>query len=79
MKVTSERHARPGFQVHFAVPLVPCFLGIVADAITTVLPATETDSLFEAVGVCALERKAWLVLIHQGVDKKMYCPLIHTL
>lgn len=47
--VNSERHACPGFQVHFAVPLVPHFLGVVANAITTVLPAAETDALFEAV------------------------------
>lgn len=49
MGVTSERHARPGFEIHFAVPLAPRFLRVVADAITPVLPAAETDPLFEAI------------------------------
>ena len=48
-RVTSEGHACPGFEVHFAVPLTLGFLGIVANAVTTVLAATETDPLFEAI------------------------------
>ena len=40
---------RPGFEIHFAVPLAPRFLRVVADAITPVLPAAETDPLFEAI------------------------------
>lgn len=48
-RVTSEGHACPGFEIHFAVPLASRLLGIVADAVTPVLPATETDPLLEAV------------------------------
>lgn len=57
---------------------MPRSLGVVANAITTVLPAAETDPLFEAVRVRALERKARLVLIHQGVNKEVYGPLVLT-
>lgn len=76
--INSERHACPGFQVHLAVPLTPSFLGVVADAVTTVLPAAETDPLLEAVRVCALESKARLVLIHQGVNEEVHGPLVLT-
>ena len=34
---------------HLSFPLAPCFLGVVPNAITPVLPATETDPLLEAI------------------------------
>lgn len=76
---TFKRHVSPGLQVHLAVSAVPPFLGIVANVAAAVLPAAQADALLEPVGVGALEGKALLVFIHQGVHKEVYRPLVFAL
>lgn len=78
-KPTFEGHVSPGFQVHLAVPLVADPAGVVADAVAAVLAAAQADPLLEAAGIGALERKALLVLVHQGVHEEVHRPLVLTL
>lgn len=77
-KHTFERHVSSCFQVHLAVPFVPCFPGIVADAVAAVLPAAQADALLEPAGVGALECEALLVLVYKGVHEEVHRPLMLT-
>ena len=78
-RLTSEWRVGTGLQVHLAVAPLAHLLGVVADVVAAVLAAAEADALLEAVGPGALEGKAHVVLVHQGVHEQVHGALVLTL
>lgn len=69
----------PCLQVHFAVAPLAHLFGVVADVVAAVLAAAEADTLLEAIWASALEGKAHVVPVHQGVHEQVHCSLVFTL
>ncbi len=72
VKLTSEGSVSTCLQIHFAVAPLAHLSGVVADVVATIFSAAQADSFLEAVGAGALECKAHMVPVHQGVHEQVH-------
>lgn len=77
--LTTKRRVGTSFQVHLAVSPLTHFLGIVSNAVAAVLPAAQANALLKAIRAGTLKSVAHMVFVHEGIHKKMNCPLMFTL
>lgn len=79
LQLTSERSVSTCLQVHFTVASLAHLAGVVAHVVAAVFAAAEADALLEAAGVGALEGKARVLSVHQGVNKQVHGSLMLAL
>ena len=79
MELTSKGGVRTCLKIHFTVASLAHLSGVVADVVAAIFAAAEADALLEAVGASALEGKAHVVLVHQGVHEQVHSTLMLAL
>lgn len=79
LQLTSERSVSTCLQVHFTVASLAHLPGVVAHVVAAVFAAAEADAFPEAARVGALEGKARVRSVHQGVNKQVHSSLMLAL
>lgn len=78
VRLTCERCVSTCLQVHLGIPNLANTLSIVAYVVAAILPAAQTDPFIKSLRPRALICKTCMILIHQRIDKQVYCPLVLT-
>lgn len=72
-------HKRAGFEVQPLAGARVDLLDAIAESVTPVFAAVQTDSLVKCCAVSALVGHDLFVSVQKRVNKKVHCPLMGTL